>query len=94
MVKVGDHLKSVPTNESMVIYSQDKGSWVWTADEKIFLLDFTMDQIEDMLDPEQFFRISRKFIVNLFADASGQKSKTFQQSFDIWIKSSFREKVS
>ena len=67
VVKVGDHLKSVQTSECLVIYSQEKATWSFTSDKKIFLLDYPLDQIEDMLNPEQFFRISRKFIVNLKA---------------------------
>ncbi len=67
VVKVGDHLKSVLASDSLVIYSHDKATWNFVKSKKTFLLDYTMDQIEDMLDPEQFFRISRKFIINLDA---------------------------
>ena len=65
VVKVGNHLKSVMTSESNVIYSQDKASWVLTKSHKIFLLDYTLDQLEDMLSPQTFFRISRKYLVNI-----------------------------
>lgn len=67
VVKVGDHLKTIQTIDSMVIYSRDKATWNHAKSGTNFLLDFTLDQLEDMLDPNHFFRISRKFIVNIEA---------------------------
>ncbi len=67
VIKVGEHLKTIPTKESMVIYSRDKATWNHTQSGTNYLLDFTLDQLDELLDPELFFRISRKFIVNMDA---------------------------
>ncbi len=65
VVKVGDHLKSVETKNIQLIYSQDKGTYLFSEDGKRFLVDYTLDKVESLLNPSQFFRISRKFILNI-----------------------------
>ena len=66
MVKVGDKIKSVPAEEIMVFYSQ-KASFILTADKHTYCIDYTLDQLEPMLDPETYFRINRKYIVSISA---------------------------
>jgi DNA-binding LytR/AlgR family response regulator len=65
VVKVGEHLRTVETADIQLIYSQDKGTYLFTKSGKRFLVDYTLDQVEEMLNKKQFFRISRKYIVNL-----------------------------
>jgi len=66
MVKIGDKLKSIPVEEIMVFYSQ-KASFILTADKHTYCIDYTLDQLEPMLDPETYFRINRKYIVSINA---------------------------
>lgn len=63
VVKVGEHLKSVMVADISVIYSEDKSTYALTNSEQKFILDFTLDNIENMIDPRQFFRVNRKYIV-------------------------------
>ena len=65
VVKVGEHLKTVDTKDIQLIYSQDKGTYLFTEAGKRFLVDYTLDKVEEMVSSEQFFRISRKFIVHI-----------------------------
>ena len=65
VVKVGDHLKSVLSKDIQLIYSQDKGTYLFTNDGKRFLVDYTMDKVEEMISTADFFRISRKFLINI-----------------------------
>lgn len=65
VVKVGEHLKTVETPDIQLIYSQDKGTYLFTKAGKRFLVDYTLDKVEEMINSDQFFRISRKFIVNI-----------------------------
>ena len=66
MVKVGDKIKSIPVEDIMVFYSQ-KASFILTADKHTYCIDYTLDQLEPMLDPETYFRINRKYIVSINA---------------------------
>lgn len=67
MVKVGDKIRSVPVGEILVFYSQEKASFIRTTDAHTYCIDYALDQLEPMLDPEKYFRINRKYIVSIDA---------------------------
>lgn len=67
MVKVGDKIKSVPVEEILVFFSQEKASFIRTSDAHTYCIDYALDQLEPMLDPEKHFRINRKYIVSIDA---------------------------
>ena len=64
-VKVGQHLKLINIDEIECFYSENKGTYAFTSDGRNYLLDTTLEQLEDELEPHKFFRISRKFFVNI-----------------------------
>jgi DNA-binding LytR/AlgR family response regulator len=67
VLKVGEHLKSVEVKDILFFYSLEKATFAQTGDGRKHILDFTLDQLENLLNPEQFFRINRKYIIS--ADA-------------------------
>ena len=67
MVKVGAHIKSIAVVDALAFYSKDKASYIFTSDKRSYLLENSLDFIETELNPEQFFRINRGFILNLSA---------------------------
>ncbi|WP_147678635.1 LytR/AlgR family response regulator transcription factor [Algibacter pacificus] len=66
-VKVGQHLKLINIDEIECFYSENKGTYAHTTEGRNYLLDTTLDQLEDELEPQTFFRINRKFYVNINA---------------------------
>ena len=66
-VKVGQHLKLINIDDIECFYSENKGTYAYTNDSRNYLLDTTLEQLEDELEPHKFYRISRKFIVNISA---------------------------
>lgn len=66
-VKVGQHLKLINIEDIECIYSENKGTYAYTNEGRNYLLDLTLDQLEDELEPHQFFRVSRKFYVHINA---------------------------
>lgn len=66
MVKVGDKIKSIPVEEIQVFYSQ-KASFILTTNKHTYCIDYALDQLEPLLDPETYFRINRKYIVSINA---------------------------
>lgn len=66
-VKVGQHLKLINIEDIECIYSENKGTYAYTVEGRNYLLDLTLDQLEDELEPYIFYRISRKFYVNINA---------------------------
>jgi len=67
MVKVGDKIKSIPIEEIPAFYSLEKATYLHTASNRDYCIDYSIDQIEELLDPGLFFRINRKYIVSIQA---------------------------
>lgn len=63
--KVGQHLKIIHADEVECFYSENKGTYAATTDGRNYLLDTTLENLESELAPETFFRVSRKFYVNI-----------------------------
>ncbi len=66
-VKVGQHLKLINIEDIECFYSENKGTYLYTTEGRNYLLDTTLEQLENELEPRQFFRINRKFFVNIHA---------------------------
>jgi len=66
-VKVGQHIKMIPLDEVECIYSENKGTYIHTSEGRNYLLETTLEGLEDELPPDQFFRVSRKVFVQLNA---------------------------
>ncbi|PHR70205.1 MAG: DNA-binding response regulator [Lutibacter sp.] len=64
-VKIGQHLKMISTDEIECFYSENKGTYIFTSDNRNYLVDKTLEQLDPVLDPTNFFRVSRKFYVNV-----------------------------
>lgn len=65
LVKVGLHYNSVLTNEIECFCINERSLFLRTVAGKIFDLDYSLDQIQTMVDPVQFFRINRNYIINI-----------------------------
>ena len=63
--KIGQHIKMVNVDDVECFYSENKGTYIHTVEGRDYLLDTTLEQLEKELEPEKFFRISRKFYVNI-----------------------------
>jgi two-component system response regulator LytT len=66
-VKVGQHLKLINIDDIECFYSENKGTYAYTSDGRNYLLDTTLELLENELEPQTFFRISRKYFVNIKA---------------------------
>lgn len=62
-IKMGQQLKMIPIEEVECFYSENKGTYLHTYDNRDYLLDGTLEQLETELDPNDFYRVSRKFII-------------------------------
>jgi two-component system, LytTR family, response regulator LytT len=66
-VKIGQHLKVITTDEIECFFSENKGTYIHTFDNRNYLIDSTLEILEQEIDKKDFFRVSRKFIVPLTA---------------------------
>lgn len=64
-IKMGQQLKMITIDEVECFYSENKGTYLHTFENRNYLLDQTLEQLETELNPTDFFRVSRKFIIPL-----------------------------
>lgn len=64
-IKIGEHLKMIPIDEVECFFSENKGTYLHTSDNRDYLLDTTLEQLESELNPKDFYRVNRKFIIPL-----------------------------
>lgn len=64
-IKMGQRLKVVNVDDAECFYSENKGTYIHTTEGRDYLLDTTLEQLEGELDPDKFYRVSRKYIVNI-----------------------------
>ncbi len=66
-IKFGSHCRSVMTEEIRYFFIVERSTFMNTFSGKIFDVDYSLDQIQKMVDPEKFYRINRNFIINIAA---------------------------
>lgn len=66
-IKIGQHLKVISTDEIECFFSENKGTYIHTFDNRNYLLESTLEILEQELDPTEFYRVSRKFIIPMKA---------------------------
>lgn len=67
VVKIGEHIRTLPVAETAYFFSQEKATYLQTIEKNRFIIDYTLEQVEQLIDPEKFFRINRKYLVSLEA---------------------------
>ena len=63
IIKFGDIIKSLPVSDIAYFYTENKSNFVCINDGKRYPIDLNLDQIEDLINPQKFFRINRQFII-------------------------------
>jgi two-component system, LytTR family, response regulator LytT len=64
VVNIANKIKVVEITDIAYFYSKEKNSFLCTTDNRQYPLEFSLDHIEDIVNPENFFRVSRQYIVN------------------------------
>ncbi|WP_419869296.1 LytR/AlgR family response regulator transcription factor [Chryseobacterium sp. CT-SW4] len=63
LVKIGYNLKIIRTEEISCFFSENKIVYLQT-EERSYPSDFTLDELDNVLDPQKFFRVNRQFIIS------------------------------
>ncbi|UTW64121.1 response regulator transcription factor [bacterium SCSIO 12741] len=64
LVRLGDQLKYIPVDQIALFYSEQSTPYLVDFDGRKSLIDYPLDQLTEMLDPKEYFRVSRKLIVH------------------------------
>jgi DNA-binding LytR/AlgR family response regulator len=69
VVRVGEHLKVVPVEQVAYFFSLEKTTLLQSTDGRKYVVDYTLEQLESLLDPGQFFRLNRAYLTRQAAIA-------------------------
>ena len=65
MVYSGDKIKTIDKDEVAYFLAEGKYCYLYTFNNQQFLIDFTLDKLDKVLNPDEFFRINRQFFINI-----------------------------
>ena len=66
-IKIGQHIKIIPTNEIECLYSENKSTYIHSKSNRSYLIDNSLEFWKDSLDSENFFRVNRTCIIHVSA---------------------------
>jgi DNA-binding LytR/AlgR family response regulator len=64
-ISVGAKIKMVEVADIAYFFVLDKGIYLRTNQGSTYNIDFTLDKLEEILNPVSFFRINRKYLINI-----------------------------
>ncbi len=67
MVKLGQKIRAIPVEKIAYFYTKDKLTFLVTNTGDKYPLDNSLEEIDQLLDPNIFFRLNRKFVTKINA---------------------------
>ncbi len=67
MVKLGDHIKSITSDQISLFFADGRDVYLITNQLRKFIIDYTLESLDEILDPKIFHRVNRSYIVNISA---------------------------
>lgn len=64
MVRVGDHIRTLESDDILYFYSLQKGTYLHSTDKHNYVVDYTLGKLEELLDPRVFHRINRRYLIS------------------------------
>ena len=64
-ISVGSKIRMVEVTDIAYFFTMDKGVYLRTVQGSTYNIDFTLDKLEEMLNPASFFRINRKYLISI-----------------------------
>ena len=64
-VKIGTSIKIIESDNIECFFSENKASYIHIKENKNYLIDFSLDKVEEQMNPKKFFRINRSQIIQI-----------------------------
>ncbi len=100
LVKIGEHYKSIPIGNINCFYIKDRCNFIKIDEGNNYAIDYSLEKIEQMIEPKMFFRVNRNFIINfnaiqdILAYSSSRLKITLKNANDIEEILVSRERVA
>jgi DNA-binding LytR/AlgR family response regulator len=89
--KVGDDFKYINVEAIAYFYAEHKVVTLVSNDKKEFVIDYTLENLEKLLDPTIFFRLNRKYLVKI--DAIKKVSKYFRGRLKVTVRQAEEDEI-
>ena len=66
-VRIGNHFHSIPVDHIDCFYIIERAVFLKTNNGKNYNLDYSLDQVQKLVDPDNFFRINRNYLIQINA---------------------------
>jgi DNA-binding LytR/AlgR family response regulator len=63
LIKVGEHIKVFAIDDVQCFYSMEKYTFLQNHEGRDYAIAYSLDQVENLIDPAKFYRINRSFLV-------------------------------
>jgi len=67
LIQIGEKIKKFELSEIAYFFVLDKAVFLRTFQGNSYAVDYTLDKLESLVNPEKFFRINRKYMVSIDA---------------------------
>ncbi|RKN81142.1 LytR/AlgR family response regulator transcription factor [Ulvibacterium marinum] len=67
LVRIGNHIHSIPTESIGYFYAEGRDVYLRRTNGKKYLIEYTLESLEELLDPKKFLRTNRSFVVHINA---------------------------
>jgi DNA-binding LytR/AlgR family response regulator len=65
MIKIGEHIRSVTIDDIVYFYAEGRNAYIINKQARRLIIDYKLEELEELLDPATFFRVNRTYIVNI-----------------------------
>ncbi len=64
VIRFGEHIKTIESKDIAYFYTENKANFAVMKDAKRYPVDHNLDELENLINPANFFRINRQFIIS------------------------------
>jgi DNA-binding LytR/AlgR family response regulator len=65
MIKIGSHIRTISIEDICYFYSMEKFTFLQNTQNQSFPIDYSLDEAETLTDPQKYFRINRKYLIQI-----------------------------
>jgi len=67
VAKVGDQIKHIPVVDIAYFYAEDNVVFLVTSGNNRYIIDYSIEEVDQMVDPKTFYRLNRAFVAQISA---------------------------
>ncbi|MDX9905414.1 MAG: LytTR family DNA-binding domain-containing protein [Bacteroidales bacterium] len=67
LIRIGGHYRSIQVSRINCFFNKERCSFIHIDKGNNYAVDYSLDKVEELIDPKMFFRVNRNLIVNFTA---------------------------